>query len=181
MIVVRSLLAGLGVGAAGSLEAQGLMASGEISSALVSPGVYQYTLTISDASSATLSIASFWYAWTPGSFYLPGVPTSAGGPADWTAHVFSDSIQFSANSAGADIAPGGSLTFTYQATFTPQALSLAPNSGLSVAYAGALQSTPNEDFTVAAVPEPSTAGLVLVGLVGFGLAGWRRRAGRGAS
>ncbi len=174
-IAAQTLLALVVAATAGPLYGQGLVASGQITDIETSPGVYQYTLTIMDAGTATLPVASFWYAWTPGSFYLPSAPTSAGGNADWTAHIFGDSIQFSANSAAADITPGTSQTFTYVASFTPQVLAAAPNNGLSVAYAGALQSTPSENFTVVAAPEPSTLTLLSLGLGGLCLAARRNR------
>jgi len=155
----------LALGGSLTLQAQTINASGQVSGVLSSPGVYHYSLTIGEGTGTTTPIASIWYAWVPGVFYLPSVPTSASGPSGWTANIVANSIQFSANSSSDDIAPGTSKTFDYFATFSPAQLAAAPNSGRSVAYAGAVDaSSPSEIFTVQIAPEPSAAALGLVGL-----------------
>jgi hypothetical protein len=166
-IPTRLLTAAMALALGGSLtlQAQTINANGQVSGLLSSPGVYHYSLTIGEGLGTTTPIGSIWYAWVPGVFYLPSVPTSASAPAGWTATVFANSIQFSANSAADDIAPGTSKTFDYFATFSPTQLAAAPNSGVSVAYAGAVDaSSPSEIFSVQTVPEPSIAALGLVGL-----------------
>jgi hypothetical protein len=165
----------LAAGTALSARAQGQLGSGTISSSGVGP--YTYNLTFRDAPGGTSPIGSVWYAWVPGSFYLPGVPTSATAPAGWTASVFSDSIQFSANSPANDITPGNSLSgFSYQANFTPAQLAAAPNSGVSVAYSGGFFSDGGNTFTVVAAPEPSTLALLISGALGLFAAKRRFRA-----
>ena len=142
-------------------HAQGDIPSGTISGSGAGP--YSYTLAFSDAAGATAPIGSVWYAWVPGSFYLPASPTSASAPAGWTASIVNHSIQFVANSSADDIAAGQTLTgFGYQAAFSPTTLSTTPNSGVSVAYSGGLFSDGGQTFTVVPTPEPS-AGLFLLG------------------
>ncbi|HLH55667.1 MAG TPA: PEP-CTERM sorting domain-containing protein [Verrucomicrobiae bacterium] len=142
---------------------QGQIATGTLSSSGAGP--YSYLLTFSDAAGATSPIGSVWYAWVPGSFYLPAVPTSASSPAGWTATISANSIQYVANSAANDILPGHTLSgFGYLANFTPAQLNAAPNSGVSVAYSGGLFSDGGYTFTVTqAVPEPSALGLLVIG------------------
>ena len=116
--------------AATSVHAQGQIASGLISGS--GSGPFTYNLSFSDAPSSTSPVGSVWYAWIPGFFYLPAIPTSASAPAGWTATVSGRSVQFVANSPADAIAPGGSLSgFSYQAAFSPAQLAAAPNSGLS--------------------------------------------------
>ena len=158
-----------------SLHAQGQLPSGTVSS--TGSGPYTYSLTFSNAASATSPVGSVWYAWIPGHFYLPGVPTSAAAPAGWTATVSSDSVQFVASSSANDILAGQSLSgFGYQATFTPAQLAAAPNSGLSDAYSAGLFSDSGVTFTVqaAVVPEPSAWMLFFSGAVGLCLMVRRR-------
>jgi hypothetical protein len=65
---------------------------------------------------------------------------------------------------------GHSLSgFSYQANFTPAQLVAAPNSGLSVAYSGGIESGAGFTFTVehAVIPEPSTLTLLVCGAVGL--------------
>jgi hypothetical protein len=162
-------------GTATSVQAQGQIASGTISGS--GSGPYTYSLSFSDAASSTSPIGSVWYAWIPGFFYLPGTPTSASAPAGWTATVFSDSVQFVANSPANDILVGSTLSgFSYQASFSPAQLAAAPNSELSVAYSGGLFSDAGFTFTVqpAVVPEPSTLVLLVCGAAGLCLVGRRR-------
>ena len=66
-------------------HAQGQIPSGSISGSGAGP--YSYSLAFSDAAGATSPIGSVWYAWVPGSFYLPASPTSASAPAGWTAAI----------------------------------------------------------------------------------------------
>jgi hypothetical protein len=163
------------VGGAASLQAQGQLASGTISSS--GSGPYSYSLTFSNAANATSPIGSVWYAWVPGSFYLPGVPTSASAPAGWTATISANSVQYVANSTGNDIAAGSFLSgFGYQASFTPAQLAAAPNSGVSVAYSGNLFSDAGFTFTVqtAVVPEPSALALLISGATAIWLAHRRK-------
>ena len=160
-----------------SLQAQTIIASGQVSGVQASPGVFDYTLTISEGNGTTTPIGSLWYAWVPGSFFLPSTPTSASGPNGWTANIVGNSIQFSSGSTATDIAPGASDTFDFVASFSPDQLAAAPNSGLSVAYAGAVNaSSPNETFSVQQVPEPSVSALLFSGVLGLGVQLlWRAR------
>jgi hypothetical protein len=157
----------LAAGTVNSLHAQGQITSGTVAGS--GSGPYTYNLVFTDAPGATSPIGSVWYAWIPGFFYLPGVPTSASAPAGWTATVQGDSIQFVANAPADDIAAGQSLSgFSYQATFTPAQLAAAANSGRSDAYSGGLFSDSGNIFVVQAVPEPSGQILLLAGAA----AGW---------
>lgn len=166
-------LAMLVLGTAVSVKGQGDMPSGTLG--FSGNGPYLYTLTFSNAPSATSPIGSVWYAWIPGHFYLPGQPISVAAPAGWTANASGHSVQWSANSAAYDIGPGQSLSgFSYRANFTPAQLAAAPNSGLSDAYAGALQSDLGRYFTVQSVPEPSTVTLLILGATGLLLFSRRR-------
>lgn len=160
-------------GTATSVHAQGQIASGTISGS--GSGPYTYSLSFSDAADSTSPVGSVWYAWTPGAFYLPGDPTSAAAPAGWTASIFENSIQFFANSPANDIGAGSTLAgFSYQAAFSPAQLAAAANSGLSVAYAGGIETDAGYTFTVEAVPEPSTLALLVCGATGLYLVGRRR-------
>jgi hypothetical protein len=175
MTAAEGILLGwmLAAGTATFVQAQGQIASGTIRSSGVGP--YSYSLTFSDAPNSTSPIGSVWYAWIPGSFYLPGPPTKASVPAGWTANISGHSIQFVANSSANDILPGQSLSgFGYQANFTPTQLAAAPHSGDSVAYSGGLFSDVGSYFTVQAVPEPSTLMLLIFGTTGLWLVGRRK-------
>jgi len=175
-VITRKFILALALaGVAASLHAQGIIASGQVSGVAAGAGSYNYTLTVSEGSGTTTPIASFWYAWIPGQFFLPSDPTSAAGPTGWTASIVANSIQFQSTSAGTDIAPGSFMTFSYSATFSPAQLAAAANSGESVAYAGTVDaSSPSEQFTVQAVPEPATPVLLLAGFAASWL-GMRRK------
>jgi hypothetical protein len=171
----------LASGAARIVLAQGEIASGTVSGS--GSGPYTYDLTFGASPSSLSPVGSVWYAWTPSGFYLPGDPIAgtAHAPSGWTANILANSIQFSANSPANDIPIGQMLPgFIYQANFTPTQLAAAPNSGLSVAYAGGIETDAGFTFTVqiVAVPEPSTLTLLVAGLTGVLLGGWRKlRAG----
>ncbi|MEJ0089136.1 MAG: PEP-CTERM sorting domain-containing protein [Limisphaerales bacterium] len=151
----------LAAGSVTFVHAQGQVASGTISGSGTGP--YTYNLTFSDAAGATSPIGSIWYAWIPGEFYLPGVPTSASAPAGWTATVLLNSVQYVANSPANYLTAGQSLSgFSYQATFSPAQLAAAPNSGVSVAYSGGLFSDAGQTFTVQVVPVPEPSGSMLL-------------------
>ncbi len=163
----------LAAATATSVLAQGEMASGTVSGSGTGP--YGYSLTFSDGAAATAPIGGVWYAWVPGVFYLPGMPTGASAPAGWTAAVSGDSVQFVASSAIYDITAGHSLSgFGYTASFSPAQLVAAPNSGVSVAYSAGLLSDAGNTFTVQFIPEPSGEILLIAGAGALWLVGRRK-------
>jgi len=173
------LIVMLAAGTSFSVRAQGDAPTGTVSGSGTGP--YDFVLSFGDGASATAPIGSVWYAWIPGAFYLPAAPTTVSAPAGWTATIANapsggmSSIKFVASSATDYIMPGHSLSgFGFTATFSPAQLAAAPNSGVSYAYTGALFSDAGQQFTVQAVPEPSTLALLIVGAIGFLLAGRRR-------
>jgi len=156
------------------VHAQGQIASGTIGSTGSGPS-YAYSLTFSDASTATSPIGYVWYSWVPGFFYLPGTPTSASAPAGWTATVAGNSVQYAANAPADYITAGQTLSgFGYQATFSPAQLAAAPNSEVSDAYSTGLFSDGGDIFTVQVVPEPSALALLALGAVALWLIGRRK-------
>jgi hypothetical protein len=163
----------LAVGISTVVHAQGQIPSGTIGSS--GSGPYNYSLTFSDAAGATSPIGSVWYAWIPGQFFLPGVPSSASAPAGWTATVSSDSVQFVANAPADYIAAGQSLSgFGYQAAFTPAQLAAAANSGKADAYSAGLFSDGGVIFTVQPAPEPSGQMLLVAGATTLWFIGHRK-------
>jgi len=166
------LLLGLGLAAATmGTQAQGIIPSGTLAGVPGAGNTYDYTLTLNNAANATTDIEGFWYAWLPGRFSLPTMPTSAsGGSSGWSATVDGKSIQFQGNATDA-IAPGSSAVFTFVSTDSPTTLAGSFNNlpiGASVAYPGTINfsgSAPNQEFTVLPAPEPSTFALVGGGLL----------------
>lgn len=161
--------------AAGNVQAQ-VDASATLSGVQVG-STYDYTLTVHNTGES--AIEGLWYGWIPGIFDLPSTPTSAASASGWGASVVGNSIQFQ-GSAGDAIAAGGTGTFTFDSTSTPTAMTTGSNGGAptgeSVAYDGTVDaSNPSPDFqpTLAAVPEPSTFGLIIAGSLGFLATGWR--------
>jgi hypothetical protein len=157
-----------------AMASRGQGATGTISSSQLSANLWQYTITLTDTGSTTLD--GLWYAWTPNVspfFYLPsGTLSAISGQNGWTGAIVGSSIQFSAGTA---ISTGQSVQLTYDATFSPTTLASTANSGLSVAYEGAIDASPGTpDFTITqATPEPTS--LALFGTAIAGLAAVRRR------
>jgi hypothetical protein len=159
--------------------AQGIQASATLTGVAGTGNTYDYTLVLSDAATATTSIEGFWYAWIPGHFFLPSAPSSAsGGTSGWTATPDGDSIQFQGN-AGDAIAPGSSATFTFVTADSPTVLAGTSGGfpiGDSVAYPGTINfsgGSPNQEFAVQSVPEPSSWALLGGGLLSLVAAGRR--------
>ncbi len=159
-------------------RAQGILPSGTLVGTPGAGNTFDYTLTLDNGAGATASIESLWYAWLPGFFFLPSVPSSAsGGTSGWSANIVANSIQFQ-GSLGNAIAPGHSASFTFVTTDSPAALSGMSQGypiGESFAYVGTVDASAGIDFAVASVPEPSTLALLGLGSLGC-LAAARRKA-----
>ena len=90
--------------------------------------VFNYNLTVTNT--GTTPLGTFWFGWLPGENFLPSVPTSPANPTGWTSALMGvgnsadgSSIQWVAQSAGADIAPGQSLSgFDFSSADSPSVL-----------------------------------------------------------
>jgi hypothetical protein len=132
-------------------------------------GVYDYTLTLSNAGPE--SVESLWFGWTNGGFNV-ATPTNPGNLQGWSNVPDGNSIQYGGTS-GTAIPSGGNGTFTFDSTSTPAQFQ-AGSAGPSVAYGvnaqqfGFFNTTmDSREFTPTVVPEPSTLGLVAIGSLGF--------------
>src|ERR1022692_3327692 len=101
-IYIAPAVVAVWVASAIASHAQGILANGTLSAISGGANTYDYTLIVSDAPTATTSIEGFWYAWIPGHFFLPTVPSSAsGGSSGWTATIDSNSIQYQGSALNA--------------------------------------------------------------------------------
>jgi hypothetical protein len=166
--------------------------SAVISSTPDADGVhFDYSITLTNSSTSTDPIGTFWFSWVPGLDFMTNRPISETTPAGWVANITGGgatdgfAIQWVAGSAAADIPIGGSLTFGFVSSETPA--QLAGNSQFhpgnpeltAFLYNAAPFSADSEKIVVSAVPEPSTMALSLVG--GLGLLASRRLRRRRAS
>jgi hypothetical protein len=113
------------------LEGRALMAtinpSAVISSTAVGPD-FNYTITLTNASTSDSGIGTFWFAWVPGEDFLATSPISVSPPAGWTDNITHSgpgdgfAIQFLANSSASDLQPGNSLTFSFTSADSPSAI-----------------------------------------------------------
>jgi hypothetical protein len=168
--------------------ASGIDASAVLSSTPDGTG-FDYSITLSNSSSSTDPIGTFWFAWVPGKDFLPTNPSDITTPTGWTEKVTHGgttdgyAIQFVAG-AGSALAAGSSLSgFGFKSADTPR--ELAGNSPFystfsattSFVYNGAPFSADSEQFvaSVSSVPEPSSLVLGLFGVaMSFGYLGTGR-------
>jgi hypothetical protein len=166
-----ALAAGL-VASTISSQAQSAMAT--ISEVPGTGGNFDYTISLENT--GTQSLNSFWYGWTVGVFNLaPGTTSVASSSLGWTATIDGNSIMWQNTASSPALAEGQSETFTFDSTASLSTITTPP-SGQSVAFTSddvqfnegvAGQSTPVFSPAVAAVPEPSSMGLMAAGLLGL--------------
>jgi hypothetical protein len=172
--IVLALVAGL----AGSTSSFAQSASATISGVPVVGG-YNYTITM--LNTGGLNLNSFWYGWTDSGNNLPSNPSGAGNSLGWNNILDGNSIMWQNGGGGAALTPGSSGTFTFFSTSTPGAITTPP-SGESVAYVGSIdfsQGVPGDSTGIfspvlVAVPEPGSASLLAVSLLGLWSASRRK-------
>jgi hypothetical protein len=138
-------------------------------------GNFQYNITLDNTGS--VSLETFWFAWVPGQDYLDSSPTGIVSPTNWTEIIThggsNDGYAIQWKTSTAALAANGTLQFTFDSTMTPaqmagdSAFYPTTPAGTSFVYSGQpLQGTSDEFIvTAAAVPEPSTVGLLVAGLL----------------
>src|SRR5260370_42399510 len=113
------LLSVLAIGVA-DLHAASLSATSTFTDTLVSPGEYQYIITLNNT--GTTTIGTFWFSWIPGFGFMTVAPTNIQSPTGWTGVTTNSnaSIQWLDSSL---LAPGASVTgFEFESTLTPAQL-----------------------------------------------------------
>jgi hypothetical protein len=153
-----------------------LLATATMTDSQISPGEYQYDLTLNDV--GTTTIGTFWFSWVPGINFMPATPTNLTAPAGWTDSLTTGpgtAIQWLAGSSL--LSSGSSLTgFSFESTATPAQLAgfaAPPNQTFPVTtsfvYSGAPFSGAGYQFVPSVVPLPDTFGLLALGLAGGAL------------
>jgi hypothetical protein len=174
------LLGGLICAGGPSLVASGLDATATFTDSLVSPGDYQYDLTLNNTGSTT--IGTFWFSWVPGAGFMSVSPTDVVSPSGWQDMLTNGggAIQWTAIAPSDDLATGGSLTgFEFDSTLTPaeiemdyEGLGTGHGDPITTAfvYSGAPFSDAGLQIAAApaaiATPEPATTWITALG---FGL------------
>jgi hypothetical protein len=177
------LLIGLIGAACTSGMASTIDATATYTDTLVSPGVYQYDLTLNDTGGTT--IGTFWFSWIPGDNFMPVSPTDIVAPTGWQDIVTNGgsangyAIQWTTTASSNDLASGSSLSgFTFDSTLTPiQLAGLASGSPAdpiptSFSYAGAPLVGPGVQFVAtpaASTPESSTLWMMASALTLIGV------------
>ena len=132
-----------------SLEHRALLANITASAVVSSTPVgasFDYTIQLTNSSSSSSAIGTFWYAWVPGQDYLATRPASVTAPTGWTDLITHTpgandgyAIQFTTNNPADYVPAGSSLSFGFVSADKPASVN-----GTSVFYPG----TPVGTFTV---------------------------------
>jgi|HubBroStandDraft_5_1064220.scaffolds.fasta_scaffold69573_2 hypothetical protein len=175
------LLGGLICASSPCLFASGLDASATFTDTMISPGEFQYDLTLNNL--GTTTNGTFWFSWIPGDNFMPVSPTDVQSPTGWQDAITSGgpsggfAIQWTAKTVGDELAAGDSLTgFSFDSSLTPAQLEAEASGSpvpvtTSFVYSGAPFSDNGFQFAaqpaaVTATPEPTS---ILITAFGFGL------------
>jgi hypothetical protein len=164
-----------------NLHASTLAATATFTDTEVSPGEFQYDLTLNNT--GTTDVGTFWFSWIPGANFMIVPPTAIQSPTGWTAADISfggaDSIQWiDSGSLAAGTSQSG---FEFDSTLTPAQMA-GPSSmpgdpvATSFVYIGAPFGDPGLQFV--ATPAPTSTpepGTILLTALGIGLAGFGRK------
>jgi hypothetical protein len=162
-----------------NLSAGTLSAGDTFTDTLVSPGVYQYDLTLNNT--GTTTIGTFWFSWIPGTGFMTVAPTDVISPSGWTGTITNGGAAIQWLDSGTLSAGSSQSGFEFDSTLTPAEME-APSSipadpvATSFAYIAAPFGDPGLQFVAtpapSSVPEPGT---VLLTAAGIGLAAFGRR------
>jgi fermentation-respiration switch protein FrsA (DUF1100 family) len=161
---------------AATAHASGIFATATITGTEISPGEYNYSITLNNT--GTTTIGTYWFGWVPGEGFLTSTPTSVVSPAGWTDTVTNSGAAVRWVTTTNLLASGDSLSgFSFDSTETPAQLLLTAPSGVgagdpvttSYVYIGAPLGDPGFQLDTQLTPEPGTMLLLLTGgsLVGF--------------
>jgi len=170
-----SLLGGL-ICAGGSLFASGIDATATYTDSLISPGEYQYDLTLNNV--GTTTIGTFWFSWIPGAGFLSVTPTDVTSPTGWKDVITNSGAAILWTTTSDLLEPGNSVTgFEFDSTLTPSELQMnfaGPGLGASdpvtttFVYIAAPLADPGAQIVatpaVASTPEPTTLFITALGL-----------------
>ena len=152
-----------------------ILATATYTDTLVSPGVYQYDVTLNNT--GTTTIGTLWFSWIPGAGFLTATPTGVISPTGWTDTITNAGKAVRWTTSSDLLAPGDSLSgFEFDSTETPAQMLLpfaGPGLGAgdpettSFVYIAAPLADPGFQLTAepaAPTPEPGTLLLTLTGL-----------------
>jgi len=152
--------------------ASGLSASATYSYDEISPGVYDYSITLTNT--GTTTIGTLWFSWIPGAGFLSETPTNVDSPAGWTDTITNSGASVRWTTVSDFLSPDLSLSgFSFDSTEPPaELIGIFPGPGTgtgdpdttSTVYIAAPFGDPGEIFDATPTPEPSSWLLMLTGL-----------------
>jgi hypothetical protein len=167
---------------AATAHATGISATASYSNTEISPGVYDYTITLDNT--GTTTIGTFWFSWIPGAGFLSETPTNVDSPTGWTDKLTNSGAAIQWTTTTDLLDPGQTLAgFSFESTETPAELQLDfTGSGTgagdpvttSTVYIAAPLADPGDTFVATPTPEPDTLLLTLTGL-GLAAASFKSR------
>ncbi len=195
------LAGGMAVAPALALLSSSVARASETASATIAAvadgGNWQYNLTLTNTSTDSSTIGTFWFSWVPGQSFLASNPLTVTAPTGWENGPFSQSaggfeqgasIEFQATSSGSYLAAGHTLNgFSFTSPDAPSSVfgnSIYSFGGshppvlTAFVYSGAPFNDNGQQFMVQAVPEPTALALCGLVLGGFLLLNRRRVAVR---
>jgi hypothetical protein len=169
------LLSALMLAGGPAVFASGLDATATFTDSLVSPGEFQYDLTLNNT--GTTTIGTFWFSWIPGAGFMPVAPTAVLSPTGWSDILTNANSAIQWTTTTDLLAPGHSLSgFEFDSTLTPAQLQAAfPGPGLGTGdsistafvYIAAPLADPGAQLVasqmVASTPEPTTTVTIALG------------------